>query len=78
MSTKSRAESEEQDPADFEYDFRGGVRGKYYGRTTASGITVRIEPDIAQVFPDADAVNAALRRLIQESRERAAEKARSR
>jgi hypothetical protein len=71
---KTRRESD--DPADHEVDFRGGVRGKYYGRTTASGITVRIEPDVAQVFPDADAVNAALRRLIQESRERAAEKPR--
>jgi hypothetical protein len=66
---------ETNDPADHEVDFRGGVRGKYYGCTTASGITVRIEPDVAQVFPDADAVNAALRRLIQESRERAGEKA---
>ncbi|MCC7181442.1 MAG: hypothetical protein IT177_23900 [Acidobacteria bacterium] len=76
MSTKSRAESEERDPADFEYDFRGGVRGQYYGRTTASGITVRIDPDVAQVFPNADAVNAALRRLIQQPRERAREKPR--
>jgi len=51
------------------------VRGKYYGRTTASGITVRIEPDVAQVFPDADAVNAALRKVIWE-REQAGEKPR--
>jgi len=71
----NRTRPETDDPADHEVNFRGGVRGNYYGRTTASGITVRIEPDVARVFPDTDAVNAALRKVIQE-REQTGEKPR--
>ena len=49
-----------------EYDLsqlKGGVRGKYYRRATAGTNLVLIEPDLASVFPDADAVNRALRVL---------------
>ncbi len=46
-----------------EYDFRGGVRGKYATRVRASNI-VRLEPDVALVFPDSQAVNRALRELV--------------
>ncbi len=71
---KTRPETD--DPADHEVDFRGGVRGKHFERYRAACITVRIEPDVAQVFPDAEAVNAALRKVIRESRERTPEKPR--
>ena len=50
-----------------EYDLsrlRGGVRGKYYGRATAGSNLVLIEPDIAKAFPNGEAVNNALRRLM--------------
>ena len=50
-----------------EYDpeiFRRGVRGKYYKQAMAGTNLVLIEPDIASVFPDAEAVNGALRDLI--------------
>jgi uncharacterized DUF497 family protein len=49
-----------------EYDLsklKAGVRGKYYRRATAGTNLVLIEPDLAEVFPDADAVNRALRIL---------------
>ena len=49
-----------------EYDLsklRGGVRGKYYRRATAGMNLVLIEPDLADIFPDAAAVNRALRLL---------------
>jgi hypothetical protein len=49
-----------------EYDLsklKGGVRGKYYRRATAGTNLVLIEPDLVEVFPDADAVNRALRTL---------------
>jgi len=49
-----------------EYDLsqlKGGVRGKYY-RQAIDGINlVLIEPDLADVFPDTEAVNRALRVL---------------
>ena len=56
----------EQDLRD-EYDFRGGVRGKYAGRLsgTTKVVTVTLDPDVAEFFDDAASVNNALRELIQ-------------
>lgn len=34
------------------------------------GDTVRLEPDVAEVFPDADSVNEALRFLIRVTKEK--------
>lgn len=42
---------------------KGGVRGKYYTRARAGTNLVLIEPDLANVFPDTDSVNHALRLL---------------
>ncbi len=50
-----------------EYDLsqlKGGVRGKYYRRATAGTNLVLIDPDLADVFPDTDSVNRALRLLV--------------
>jgi hypothetical protein len=47
-----------------EYDFRGGVRGKYAARYAASTNVVLLEPDVAALFPDSKAVNEALRALV--------------
>ena len=47
-----------------EYDFAGGVRGKYaerYGRGTN---LVLIDPELADAFPDSQSVNDALRALV--------------
>lgn len=46
-----------------EYDFTGGVRGKYAKRYAEGTNVVVIEPDIVEYFPDHDSVNAALRSL---------------
>jgi hypothetical protein len=46
-----------------EYDFSGGVRGKYAKRYAEGTNVVVIEPDVAEYFPDHDAVNEALRSL---------------
>lgn len=51
-----------------EYDLSklaGGVRGKYYRRPTAGTNLVLIEPDLADMFPDSEAVNRALRVLAE-------------
>jgi hypothetical protein len=48
-----------------EYDFRGGVRGKYADRTTAGDTLVVLDPDVAKRFPTSKAVNDALRALPQ-------------
>ena len=47
-------------------DFGTLVRGKYAQRLRESSNVVVIEPDLAKVFPDAAAVNKALRRLLRE------------
>ncbi len=51
-----------------EYDFskmQGGVRGKYVERYRAGTNIVLLDPDVAQAFPTSDAVNEALRLLMQ-------------
>jgi hypothetical protein len=47
-----------------EYDFRGGVRGKYAARYADGTNVVLLEPDVAELFPDSRAVNDALRALV--------------
>ena len=46
-----------------EYDFRGGVRGKYAKRFAEGSNVVVLEPDVAERFKTSDDVNRALRRL---------------
>jgi hypothetical protein len=46
-----------------EYDFSGGVRGKYTERFRAGCNVVVLEPDVAEMFPDHESVNDALRHL---------------
>lgn len=46
-----------------EYDFSGGVRGKYAQRYRKGSNVVVIEPDVVEFFPDHDSVNEALRNL---------------
>ena len=50
-----------------EYDFSGGVRGKYAGKYAAENNLVAISSDVAKVFRDSDAVNEALRTLMRVS-----------
>jgi len=54
-----------------EYDLsllKGGVRGKYFRRSTAGTNLVLIEPDLTDVFPDSESVNRALRLLADTAR----------
>ena len=46
-----------------EYDFSGGIRGKYAGHYSHGTNLVVIEPDLVKVFPDSKSVNEALRLL---------------
>ena len=40
-----------------------GTRGKYHARAMAGSNVVRIDPDLAAMFPDAESVNRALRSI---------------
>ena len=44
-----------------EYDFSQGVRGKYAQRYREGTNIVRLDDDVAQIFPDAKSVNPILR-----------------
>ena len=47
-----------------EYDFTGGVRGKYIDRVAKRKNVITLEPDVAEVFTDSESVNQALRGLL--------------
>ena len=46
-----------------EFDFSGGVRGKYATRYARGTNLVLLEPDVAKFFPTAEDVNTSLRAL---------------
>jgi hypothetical protein len=47
-----------------EYDFTGGVRGKYAKAFARASNVVVLAPDVAAEFPSASAVNRALRAYL--------------
>jgi hypothetical protein len=47
-----------------EYDFSGGVRGKYARKYATGTNVVVLEPDVAKLFPNAEAVSSSLRALV--------------
>ena len=47
-----------------EMDFSKGVRGKYAERYRAARVTVQLDPDVAQEFPDSASANEGLRALL--------------
>ena len=53
-----------------EYDFSGAVRGKYAKRFGEGTNIVVLDPEVAEVFPDAKSVNDALRPLARIVRNR--------
>jgi hypothetical protein len=55
-----------------EYDFSGGVRGKYYEAYQQVTNVVVLDPDVAAVFRDSAAVNEALRLLTKIAKSTAA------
>ncbi|KAB8319570.1 hypothetical protein SD81_012125 [Tolypothrix campylonemoides VB511288] len=60
-----RDKSEMEDDLRMEYDLKSlRVRRLGSERKSFGGATVRLEPDVAEMFPTADAVNEALRFLI--------------
>ena len=52
-----------------EYDFRGGVRGKYSKHFPRESTVVVLDPDVAAEFKNSEAVNAALRALLKDRSE---------
>jgi hypothetical protein len=65
-----KVETDMEDELRPEYDLKSlRVRSLGPGRKRFGGAVVRLEPDVAEVFPDAEAVNEALRFLIRVTKE---------
>lgn len=47
-----------------EYDFSGGIRGKYVDRYRAGTNIILLGPELVEAFPDSKSVNDALRALV--------------
>ena len=48
-----------------EYDFTHGAVGKYAARYARGTNVIVLDRDLARIFPDSQAVNDALRNLVQ-------------
>ncbi|MFY9345446.1 MAG: hypothetical protein WAT39_23350 [Planctomycetota bacterium] len=67
----SKRETPQRDPDRLaEYDFSGGVRGKYARRFAKGCNVVVLDPDVAKRFPDSTSVNDVLRALFTRKRVR--------
>jgi hypothetical protein len=66
MKKDKRPDRDELRPEYKRSDFPGGlVRGKYAKRMKESSNIVVLKPEVAQAFPNEDAVNSALLSLIE-------------
>ena len=65
-----KVETEMEDELRPEYNLKSlRVRKLGPGRKNFGGSVIRLEPDVAEVFPDAESVNEALRFLIRITKE---------
>ena len=62
---KKQIETERDTDMLDDYDFSQGVRGKYVQRFAQGSNVVVLSPDVAEIFPDSESVNTALRLLVE-------------
>lgn len=65
MSAKSNADELREEYELTANQLRESSRGKYAERYAAGVNIVRLDPDVAAVFPDSESVNEALRALAE-------------
>jgi hypothetical protein len=59
-----KAHSKQSSEMKAEYDFSGGVRGKYADDYRKGTNVVLIDPELQEAFPDSRSVNDGLRALV--------------
>ena len=65
MKPRSRAVREEMRP-EYDFDYSTATRGKYYRHLMKEGSNIVVlEPDVAKAFKNSEAVNDALRSLLE-------------
>jgi hypothetical protein len=60
---KRKPATEEDDPLDREIDFSKARPNPYFVAYHGPKVIRVLEPDLAEIFPDSDSVNAALRTI---------------
>lgn len=65
MSAKSEGDELREEYELTASQLREGSRGKYAKRYVSGVNIVRLDPDVAAVFPDSESVNEALRALAE-------------
>jgi hypothetical protein len=70
MKKKSTADELREEYQFTPEQLRSGARGKYAERYAQGVNIVRLDPDVAAMFPDSESVNRALRALAEIIRER--------
>ncbi len=63
--------SKEKDRMREEYDFTGGIRGKYAKRFSDGSNIIVLDPDVAKLFSDSKTVNEVLRSIARIARQKA-------
>lgn len=58
--------NEDNDELRDEYDFSSGVRGKYAAAYREGTNVILLDSDMAELFPDSESVNRALRQFVAE------------
>jgi hypothetical protein len=61
---KARSRKETKVEIRAEYDFSGGVRGKYARAMAKGSNLILLDPELAKAFPDSASVNEALHQLL--------------
>jgi hypothetical protein len=62
---KASRQVRERDTMRAEYDFTNGVRGRYAPRFQEGVNVVVLDPDVAQAYGSSEAVNRALRAILE-------------
>ena len=63
MTMKRKQASEGDDPLDREFDFSKARPNPYFVAYHGPEVIRVLEPDLAEIFPDSESVNAALRTI---------------
>ena len=69
ISRKKKKNNTDMQP---EYDFTGGVRGKYAQRYSEGTNVILLDPDLQDLFPDSESVNRVLHAIADSIRQKSA------
>jgi hypothetical protein len=61
---KSRRKRTEDIRPEYDFDYKKAKPNRFAGRIAKDRLVVLLDPEVSKVFPNAESVNAALRKLI--------------